>query len=225
MPQTGTGRLHCHRPLPLVLVLLALLGCATTTPEYTPGQERPRRIYVVSHGWHVGIVVPREDIPAHVWPEHRELPASVYLEVGWGDQAFYQAPKATLGLLLKAALTPTPSVLHFVWFDQPVLQYFPASEIIEVGLTQQGFEALGRFIVTSYHRDAQGKTLPLGPGVYGTSVFYQAQGKYHLFNTCNTWTAKALRAAGCPIASAGVLTAKNVMARARTCGRVVRRSR
>jgi uncharacterized protein (TIGR02117 family) len=173
----------------------------------------------------VGIVVSRPDIPAHLWPEQRELPASAYLEVGWGDQEFYQAPKRTLGLLLKAALTPTPSVLHLVWFDQPVPTYFPASEIIEIGVTQPGFEALSRFIAATYDRDAHAKTIPLGPGLYGSSVFYRARGKYHLFNTCNTWTAQALRAAGCPTRVTGLLTAGNVMARAQACGRLVRQSR
>lgn len=228
-PRHDSTRHHslpsCHRSARLLLVFLVLLGCATAAPPTPPQQEHPRHIYVVSHGWHVGIVVPRDDIPPHLWPEHRELPPSVYIEVGWGDQAFYQAPKGTLSLLLRAALKPTPSVLHLVWFDQPVPQYFPASEIIEVGVTQHGFEALGRFIATAYHRDVRGTTVSLGPGLYGTSAFYQARGKYHLFNTCNTWTAKALRAAGCPMSSTGILTASHIMARAKTCGRLVRRSR
>jgi uncharacterized protein (TIGR02117 family) len=207
-----------------VITLVALWGCAAATPTATPTpiQAPPRHIYVVSHGWHVGIVVQRADIPARLWPEHRQLPAAAYLEIGWGDQDFYQADKVTLGLILKAALLPTPSVLHLVWFDLPVSQYFPASEIVEVGVTQQSFEALCRFIHTVYHRDARGKTVQLGPGVYGTSRFYLAQGKYHLFNTCNTWTAKALRAVGCPISPIGVLTAGSIMARARTFGRVLR---
>ena len=217
------GKVQISNTILVVLAMLVLLGCAAATPEQPPSPDRPRRLYLVSHGWHVGMVIPRGDIPAHLWPAHRELPASIYLEVGWGDQAFYQASKTTLALLLKAALRPTPSVLHLAWFNQPVSQYFPASDIVEVDVTQQGFEALARFMETTYDRDGQGKIAPLASGIYGTSRFYQARGKYHLFNTCNTWTAKALRAAGCQIAARGFLTAKQILARARSCGRLVRR--
>src|SRR5262249_52704227 len=38
-----------------------------------------------------------------------------------------------------------------------------------------------------------------GPGLYAESRFYRAIGRYRLFDNSNTWTAKALRAAGCPI--------------------------
>ena len=219
------GQVQLSNTTLLVLAMLVLLGCTAATSEQPPSPDRPRRIYLINHGWHAGIVIPRGDIPAHLWPAHRELPASIYLEVGWGDQAFYQTSKTTLALLLKAVFRPTPSVLHFVWFDRPVPQYFPASDIVEVDVTQQGLEALSRFMEATYDRDGQGKIVPLAPGIYGTSRFYQARGKYHLFNTCNTWTAKALRVAGCQIAATGFLTATKVMARARSCGRLVRRSR
>jgi uncharacterized protein DUF2459 len=42
---------------------------------------------------------------------------------------------------------------------------------------------------------------PLGPGLYGDSRFYPAHGQFHLFNTCNTWAARALQAAGYPMSS------------------------
>lgn len=179
-------------------------------------------IFVVGHGWHTGIVVPRHAIPAHLWPEHRNMPAATYLEVGWGDQAFYQADNVTLGAVLKAALLATPSVLHIAWFDRPVAQYFPASDVIEVRLSQHGFEQLCTFIHDTYQRNKDGKPVYLGPGLYRRSAFYQAQGTYHLLHTCNNWTAKALRAAGCPIAPGRAMTARNVIVQTSVFGSMLR---
>ncbi len=217
------GRLLRRRSA--LLLLLALLipgGCAAPQPTSTQTHQHAKSIYVVSHGWHTSIVVQRTDIPDHLWPEHRDLPAATYIEVGWGDQAFYQAAKASIGLVLKAALQATPSVLHIAWFDTPVAHYFPASDIIEVGLSQSGFERLSIFIHETYTQDEPGKTVHLGPGLYRQSVFYQARGTYHLFNTCNNWTAQALQAAGRPIAPARAMTAGSVMAQTRKFGRTLR---
>jgi uncharacterized protein (TIGR02117 family) len=185
-------------------------------------QEGDISIYVLGHGWHTGIVVPRAHIPDHLWPAHRELPESKYVEVGWGDKAYYQAEKATIWVALQAALVPTPSVLHLVWFDLPVTQYFVASDIIEVRLSSQDFNNLCAFIGAAYKRDEHGKTIHLGPGLYGNSAFYLATGSYHLFNTCNNWIAKALRAAGCPISPGQAMTAGNVLAQTRRFGQVLR---
>jgi hypothetical protein len=52
-----------------------------------PG-EATVTIYVVAHGWHTGIVIRRDDIPAEAWPEHRRILAARFLEAGWCDQAF-----------------------------------------------------------------------------------------------------------------------------------------
>jgi uncharacterized protein (TIGR02117 family) len=184
--------------------------------------EPATSIYVVNHGWHTGIVVQRDDIPDDVWPEHHDFPQATYIEVGWGDQDFYQAPKATLGLAFKAVFQTTPSVLYITGFTMPATFYFPDSDVIEVLLSQQGFERLCAFMHETYKRDERGETLPLGHGSYGTSQFYQAKGTYHLFNTCNSWTAKALRAAGCPITPSQAITAENVMHQASRFGNVIR---
>ena len=49
----------------------------------------------------------------------------------------------------------------------------------------------------------------------GAGRFYAAQGRFHLGNTCNTWTARMLRAAGVDIDPGGVVTAGDLMGRLR----------
>jgi hypothetical protein len=54
---------------------------------------------------------------------------------------------------------------------------------------------------------------PISRGLRAQSYFYPATGAFHLFNTCNTWTAGILRAGGMEISPAGIITAHDLMQR------------
>ena len=75
----------------------------------------------------------------------------------------------------------------------------------------RGFDAMTKLFHDEYQRDGDGRAVRLGHGLYGTSWFYAARSRYHLFNTCNTWVTRALSTAGLPVAPAGVITAGEVM--------------
>ena len=101
------------QPLGSLFVVGALLltaGCHGHVRELYPPLpgEAAVTIYVVGHGWHPGIVIRRDDIPAEAWPEHRRSLAARFLEVGWGDRAFYESPEAGVRLALKAAVPSAP---------------------------------------------------------------------------------------------------------------------
>ena len=195
-------------------------GCAALINGECPVDARApaKTIYLVSHGWHVGIVVNRVDIPDDVRLVHKDLSRTGYLEIGWGDRAFYQTPNPHLGITLKALLLPTPSVLHIVAFNDSVASFFPHSEIIRVRLSDAGFQRMIRYIAASYARDPAGNLLPLGPGLYGVSQFYRSQETYHLFRTCNIWVARALDAAGCPVRLFLAITGDNLMSQVKSFG-------
>lgn len=183
--------------------------------------ETRKIIYLVNHGWHAGIVLRRVDIPDNTWPKLGNFSDMEYLEVGWGDMDYYQIPDPHLGFILKAALLPTASVLHIVGFNGHVTAYFPYSEIIKIELSSASFERLSRTIVSSFALDKAGNTMSPSPGRYGNSRFYLSRETYHLFNTCNVWTARALRNAGFPITPATATSVENLMSQARKFGIVV----
>jgi uncharacterized protein (TIGR02117 family) len=208
--------------LVLVIVLLSGAGCAPPGPPLYPvsAQEEPRYIYLVRHEWHAGLVVKYDDIDPHLWPEKDDFPEALYLEVGWGDRDFYQTPRPGLGLLLQAALKSPASVLFVIGLPTAVTRYFPYADILEIPLSRRGLEELVRFIHATYKRDANGQTIPLGPGHnHRYSMFYLAEGDYSLFNTCNSWISRALQAAGLPMKTA--LRAGRVMSQAKRYGRMI----
>jgi len=206
----------------LFLIITVCSGCAAPVKELSlPAAGEPSAsVYLVNHGWHTGLMVRRADIPHGLWPESADFPAADYLEIGWGDRDFYQALAFDPGLALKAILFPTASVLHVVGFSGAEERYLPGIEVIELKVTRSRLERLIRYIHETYAREGAARAPPLRQGLYGDSRFYPAQGKFHLFNTCNTWTARALQAAGYPVTP--TIRAESLMAQARRFGRVIR---
>jgi uncharacterized protein (TIGR02117 family) len=173
--------------------------------------------WVFDHGWHTAIVVRRADVDRALWPEVDDFSETTFVEVAWGNREFYMARPATPWLAIKAAVLNSGSVLHVVGFGAPVASYFAQSEVVELRLSRRGFDAMTRFIHEEYQRDQEDRPLRLERGLYGTSWFYAARSSYHLFNTCNTWVARALSTAGLAVTPSGVMTADDVM---RQVGRV-----
>ena len=202
-------------------------GCLGPVPTlYPPSPHEPvKPVWVVSHGWHVGLAMRRADISTAIWPESAELGDVRFVEVGWGDGDFYPSPTPTSGLVLKAAFFSTSSVLHVTGLDRPVAEFFAGAPLVEIALSPRGFDALSGFIHETYARDDGGGLTKLGPALYGRGAFYRATLRYHALANSNTWAARALRTAGCPVTPAWAVAAGNVLWQARRCGRVIQTSR
>ena len=219
--------IDCQQLVSLTVLALLCTGCLGPKKElFPPAAAAPcKTIHVVSHGWHTGVIISRADISTNIWPAQRDFAPFESVEVGWGDDGFYRCDKITLAITLKALFWPTPSVLQVVGFNGPPEREFPESQVIRVELSPEGFKRLCIFIDRAYARTAAGRAIPLGPGLYGTSEFYRANGSYYFPKTCNSWTASALRSAGCPMTPLWSVTAGSVMSQARRFGTVLQPDR
>ncbi len=194
----------------LFILLLASCMAMPTVPAAAMECEASRAFYVVSHGWHTGLVVRRRDLMDRVPQLGRDLGKAKYVEIGWGDQRFYQTRSVKISLALRAVFFPTASVLHIVEVPDSPRQYFSASEVVEVSVPQAGYEKLLDMVAGSFSRISGNEVMRLGRGLYGESRFYRAEGRFHAFNTCNTWVARAIGATGFPI-SKGTITERGLM--------------
>jgi uncharacterized protein (TIGR02117 family) len=226
----GTARVAMSRSIAalaqlaaVTLLNAALPGCVPAPSEATPAaghaEKAQRTIYVVRHGWHTGIVVRHDDIPPRLWPESNDFPAATLLEVGWGDREFYMRVENTTWLALQAAFRSQASVLHVAGLRRPVVEEFPASSVVELRVARQDFERLVQYIHDTHARTDHTPVKPLAAGLYGESRFYPARGHFHLFNTCNVWTARALQAAGLPMQPRLAVTASALIDQAARHGR------
>lgn len=170
-----------------------------------------KKIYVLKHRWHTGIIINRSESRELLSAISNDFNNSQYIEIGWGDKDFYMSEKGTFFLALKAIFWPTESVLHVAEINSHPLWLFKEQEIIEIELTEENFNKLIKYLNKSFSLDSNKHNIKLGKGLYGNSRFYLSDEHYHLFKTCNVWTARGFKIADIPIKPCFALTSKNVM--------------
>jgi uncharacterized protein (TIGR02117 family) len=206
------------KKLSILLVIFINTACSSSpyVTEPIPGDAAEvdgeiYEIYVVSHGWHTGIVIPAKLIQSRI-PELKHRFGDVpYIEFGWGDKGFYQSKEITTGLTIRAIFWPTESVIHAVAVPGKADKYFPNSHVEKICLNGIEYSSLVKFIENSFFKNEEDGVVKLKKGIYGDSQFYKAVGDYYLTNTSNKWTAKALKSAGMDIRPTFKLTAGSIM--------------
>ena len=170
-------------------------------------------VAVLSNGAHTDLLLPAL-IPFAgaggrtplVWPDIFPVPdglearaPSLYIYIGWGQREFYlNTPTwedVRLPLLLRAAVG-AKAALHVEYGLAPNLAGFE-SQYAVLRLTPEEYAALAQYILGYTPRGPGGQALRISAPGYGAfDAFYEAEGSFSLLNTCNTWAARALRAAG-----------------------------
>ncbi len=183
------GRLP--RALRWLLVCVALVSGVARAGDPMDAVE----VVVVSHGYHSGLAIPHPGAGnggpwATVYPDYR------WLEIGWGDAGFYQDPDPGLLRSTSAALWPTRAVLHVVGLEHPPTEYFAGMQQVSLRLGREQYAELVNEIAGYFRVGKDAQPIGLGAGLYGTSRFYRAKGRFHLMRNCNHWAAARLRAAG-----------------------------
>ncbi|MDC0663557.1 TIGR02117 family protein [Marinobacter sp. SS21] len=200
----------------LLFVLVALYGCSgkpyVLEPEINADSSRTTRLYVVGHGWHVGLVIAADELNPMIPELKARFGGAEYYELGWGDEGFYQAREITTGVTLQAIFWSRGAVMHVAALPVSPDRYFPGSDVVDTCLNPEQTDSLKRYLANSFTQDAGNNLVELKRGVYGDSQFYEGEGRYHLLNTSNKWAAKALKSGGMEISPTLKLTASSVMA-------------
>lgn len=213
--------MYFPKPLSLAVVLLlvfALPGCATggaCLDDSTP-PEQVRSIYIVKRGQHTGIAIASADWPDRNWSVLADFGDSEYLEFGWGEERYYQAERETLWLGLRAALWPNSSVIHVIGLRSPVVDNAHADAVVEVHVTADGLRRMAEGIEREFTERAPVAT-PVSLSVTPKpNRFYSAWRRFFFPHMCNWWLATRLEEANCPVAPWSVVTAGQIMRRARS---------
>jgi hypothetical protein len=112
---------------------------------------------------------------------------------------------------MKALLGDSQTVLFAQGFNEPVSEKYrdPKFTVLAVDLSEAGIMRLCDHIQQTYAVKVNGEPVRLDNG------WYRARGTYSAFNTCNTWIARGLRKAGCPVDETLCLTAGQLFGRVR----------
>ncbi len=161
-------------------------------------------IYIKTNGVHTDIVVPAKndlmDWTKEIRYAHTKKADSLYtwLAMGWGDKGFYlETPEWSdlkFSVAFKAAFALSSSAIHATYYDR--LSENHACKKIQISRKQ--YTRLVNYIKRSFKQTADGHFMVIKTqATYGdTDAFYEAGGRYNLFQTCNTWANNGLKSCG-----------------------------
>jgi uncharacterized protein (TIGR02117 family) len=164
------------------------------------------RIFVLGGGYHTGLVVPARAVPESAWPARRDFPEADYLELGWGEREYYSQVDPGMSLALLALFTPSASTLRAMPVAGSPVHFFRDSLLIELELSQAGFERMVEFVRRSYELDASGRAIVIASEHQDGSRYYASPRTFHALENCNVWVARALETAGLPVRPETALT-------------------
>ena len=202
-----------------VLVSCAILcGCSSSDERTSSDAIRSHVVYVVRRAQHSGIAVATADWPNRDWSVLASFPQARYLEFGWGDAAYYQAPDPSLGVTIAAVFWPTPTVMEVIpW--QVIAEGVEDSETVALRVSDAELQAIAKSIDDSFVQpiSATGSSYPVANG---RALFFPARGEFHAFRMCNRWTAERLQLAGCSVRPRLIMTASQAITAVKRCDAV-----
>ena len=196
----------------VMLYLFAALmgGLLPSGIKAISGTSQPLQmpVYLTANALHADIAIPVNNLTRKQFLFLQDTgfplnnPNLEYLIIGWGSREFYTSTATysdmSVGTIWRAA-TGDSSVMHVA----PGGDMSKSEGVVKILMTQQGFENLLQFILQSFEID-KGKPVLLPDATFGYGdVFYEARGRFNIFNPCNVWVSNALNEAG---VSTGVWT-------------------
>ncbi|HFB99545.1 MAG TPA: TIGR02117 family protein, partial [Phaeodactylibacter sp.] len=161
-------------------------------------------LFIISNGVHTDICFALDDANLNWgnildWNNFKTNKAAMkYLSIGWGDKGFYFDTPSWAELsaktALRAAFIPSPTAMHI-----SILQKRPiVGEMIrKTKVTKAQLQKIEKYIFKHLQTKNQKATLIDCCRYEGfDDNFYEANGAYHLFRTCNVWANKALKIGG-----------------------------
>jgi len=188
--------------LALYLIIGFCLSKMTVDEEANAKDEV--KIYILTNGVHTDIVMPVKskqiDWSKEITHENTIAADSnyQYIAMGWGDKGFYlETPtwadlKASVAF--KAAFALSTTAMHCTYYSSMK----ESEDCKAIMISNEQYTRLVNYINDSFQKDANGHFMPIKTdAIYGkTDAFYEANGKYSMIRTCNSWANGALKYSG-----------------------------
>jgi len=207
-------RTESLRWLCCALLLASLSACSavpveTGTTAATNAPAALPSVYVLRRGRHTDLVLPVAELDEHLSTLTADFAAPRYLVFGFGDRQYMLATHKNAWHALLAPF-PGAGVMLVTGLRETPQQAYGADHLAALSLSAPQLRELQRFVWDSLEQDPPGAVRPYLPGQLPGNVYYASTYTYWGFYTCNTWTAEALKKAGLPVHSGGVLFAGQV---------------
>jgi uncharacterized protein (TIGR02117 family) len=200
-----------------IISLSVLTSCSSVTSKPDSAfLETSHTIYFIYRSWHTSLLIDATTLAGLSQHLKQDAQDQEYIRVGWGDGDYFTGKNKTRWSATKALFISGYSALQVLPYeDSPFIDELTAGTWVPLRISEKGMQHLVKYIDASLALDEDKKTIPLKAYASNTGSFYQANKHYSLLTNCNTWSGKALQAAGLPIKSTLRLTAKSVFAQAK----------
>ena len=188
--------------LALYLITAFVLSRIPVGPEAQSSQDV--EIYILTNGVHTDLVLPTVN-EYYNWSELvSHLDTNLiqseynYLAFGWGDKGFYLNTPTWAELkastALKAMIGISGTAMHTTYYKRMKV----SDDCRKLVLSKAQYLRLIDFIKTSLMMDENGFASKIETNATKgqTDAFYEATGRYSIFNTCNSWANRGLKVAG-----------------------------
>jgi uncharacterized protein (TIGR02117 family) len=188
----------------ILLYAVAAFSLSKITVDQEAGTKPEVELYILTNGVHTDIVMPTKndqiDWSQKVKFENTKAADSTYkyLAMGWGDKGFYlETPEWSdlkASVAFKAASGLSTTAIHATYYKN----LREGVDCKKMMISKEQYDRLIKYISESFQKDASGNFLNIKTNaIYGkTDAFYEANGSYSLFHTCNTWANSGLKASG-----------------------------
>ena len=162
----------------ILFVLFYLIASNITVNNQQTG-DKTEVIYIQDNGRHIDIIIKEND--------------SCYVGYGWGSEVFYLNVSTwddvTVKVACQALFTKPKSLMHITYHNNVKNNW------IKIKVTKEQLSNLNDIIDSSFKK-IDGNLVFRSEGYTDSDIFYEANGKYTIFKTCNTWANNALKDSG-----------------------------
>ena len=162
-------------------------------------------IFMKSDGIHTDFVFPVQnnsiDWRKLISPENTKGKDSTlkYIAIGWGDQGFFLNTPVWADLKASTAFNACfylgKSAIHANYLNELDCKF----EHVQFVVSERQYKKLYEYVNQTLKRDKGNKIACIkNRGYWKTDSFYESNGSYGLFNTCNSWINGGLKAAKLP---------------------------
>lgn len=182
-----------------IYCFVVLVGLIPVNNSFVPTEDGIE-ILVVSSAVHADIIVPisnsvmdwRTKFPPETFSGFTA--GATHVALGWGDQGFFISTptwsEMKISTAANALLIPSETCLHVVFTRAD----FHTGQGSSVKISEQQYQRLVAFVEQSFATDGAGNYRQIPHAAYGgNDAFFEARGRYHVLNTCNSWVGRALK--------------------------------
>ena len=188
----------------ILIYLIASFGLSRISIAEEEGQADEVSIFIVTNNVHTDIVVPirNEQID---WSKEVKLSniqstdsTYQYLAMGWGDKGFYlETPtwaELKASVAFKAATGLSTTAIHTTYYKEMV----ESETCRKIEISKEQYQRLINYVNNSFQKDNDGHYINIktNANYSKTDAFYEANGSYSMFHTCNTWANNCLKDCG-----------------------------